>query len=272
MSSESEADANVDTLEKVEQMDFLLSLHVDENTLVKSIRDRIKKMRGISKYFANSPKGSARLKSIQTGLLNMSHALGTTSIAKRDGIAPTVGPMLCRLLKLRKAIDSFFDYIEIGAGKEFTDFKLTRPTSNDWFVIDALSKTLAPFLEATEVLSGEKYPTMLLVFPVLRSVKKRLDPSSMRLLFERMRRNEHRYRDINVLHLMVSCASYLRKSFLVRFTGMDSTLVWIAVLNPIFVKLNHLSDTEKEVVRSKVIGPYSRSLLKLEVTLNHERR
>ena len=75
----------------------------------------------------------------------------------------------------------------------------------------------------------------------------------MRLLFERMRRDEHRYCDINVLHLMVNCASYLRKAFLARFTGMDSTLVWISVLNPIFVKLNHLSDTEKEMVRSKVI-------------------
>ena len=37
-----------------------------------------------------------------------------------------------------------------------------------------------------------------------------------------------------------------------RFTGMDSTLLWVSMLNPIFVKLNHLSDTEKEMVRRKV--------------------
>ena len=57
---------------------------------------------------------------------------------------------------------------------EFSDFIKKQPSPTDWFYVECLVELLAPFKVATEVLSGENYPTLSLAFPILRLVKKKL--------------------------------------------------------------------------------------------------
>ena len=51
----------------------------------------------------------------------------------------------------------------------------------EWHILEDLIKLLEPFKNATEVLSGQKYPTLSCLGPILADLKEKLadDPSGL---------------------------------------------------------------------------------------------
>lgn len=133
--------------------------------------------------------------------------------------------MLHRFEKIKVELDGFFASLITPTGRtEFSDSVLTEtPSSEDWFYIRYLSTLLQPFADVTKRLSGENYPTFILVFPYLRMMKEYLQSDS---LFEkdlatvaREPFSQEAYYD------MERVREVLLKLFQERFRGLDENLL-----------------------------------------------
>lgn len=81
--------------------------------------------------------------------------------------------MFKRLLRLRKACDSFCD-----ANKDLAKYKLTK---KEWYYIEQMSGFLEPLSQATEQLCKSRYPTMHSVIPLYMVIIKGLQNVSLLL-------------------------------------------------------------------------------------------
>ena len=76
--------------------------------------------------------------------------------------------MITRLLESSSSIDQFVLYLESGIGrKEFNKKLLSNLKMDEWALIERSSILLSLFYEATMLLSGERYSTLAIVFPVM---------------------------------------------------------------------------------------------------------
>ena len=74
---------------------------------------------------------------------------------------------------LKTQLKHIFIYMDTEEGKkEFSDIRIQEPTEDDWLIVYGLTSMLDPFINATKMISAEKYPTLLLVLPVLNKIKK----------------------------------------------------------------------------------------------------
>jgi len=80
--------------------------------------------------------------------------------------------MLTKILKHKDSIISFLHYLKTSAGRrEFSNEKLPTLSTMQWASMEGLCILLKPFYELTKILSGEKYSTLVVAFPLLRMVK-----------------------------------------------------------------------------------------------------
>ncbi len=146
--------------------DFEASFSCDEDVLLETVAEKVEVLRDLAKYFCKSMKGAEKFKLLQSGkpvgcILDVVVRWNSSCY------------MLERLLLLQPAIQSFLAYCKSPGGKiEFQDFKKKTPKTEDWYILEALLTLLKPFKVATTLLSGEKYCTLALLFPVLRLIKK----------------------------------------------------------------------------------------------------
>ncbi|POM78215.1 Zinc finger BED domain containing hypothetical protein 4-like [Phytophthora palmivora] len=63
---------------------------------------------------------------------------------------------------------------DMASSGDFSEVTLTQPTAEQWTTIRCLNVLLEPFAEATACLSGQSYPTLVVVIPVLRMVQRKL--------------------------------------------------------------------------------------------------
>ena len=151
--------------------DYVDGLDVNDQNIGKVLCERIKRLRSLAKYFSKSPKGAERLgQFVRQCMLNELTLILDVVTRWNSSL-----DMLERLIKLKGAIAMWFVYVATEAGKnEFADFEKVQPSPSDWYHVECLILLLAPFKAATEVLSGEKYSTLALAFPILRLLKKKL--------------------------------------------------------------------------------------------------
>jgi Holliday junction resolvase RusA-like endonuclease len=214
------------------------------------IQDWVESFRKMAVYFHKSPKATNRLKVIQHDISPKDTPKGL----KTD--CPTRWnssfDMLNRCLELRASIDHFFGYLETPHGKkEFSDLNLNRPASKEWFGIKCLVRLLAPFQTATKVLSGEKYPTLSLAYPVLRAIRRELERAE---IFDEdiayAGGSEPFVMDaLRIVHGVRTSLLYLFRD---RFKNICGDLLWTTCLDPRFLSMSHLSNQEKIDVQNEL--------------------
>ncbi|RLN48432.1 hypothetical protein BBJ28_00000074 [Nothophytophthora sp. Chile5] len=223
---------------------MVLHPHLEHARLV------VARFRKLAVYFHRSPKGFNRLKAFQK---DSDTPLKTCVDSPTRWRSTMV--MLRRLLRLRPALDAFFAFLrDRPEAHEFDDVrrKLARPTSEDWFIVQCLVKLLEPFRVATGHLSGARYPTLVALFPVIRSLR---DEISEPNLFDELHATVSAEPfALGALSMMES----VRRSFIVlldeRFAGMHAELKWALLLDPRFVNTQLLSTDEMEQASSCFIS------------------
>eukprot|EP00644_Phytophthora_capsici_P014407 jgi/Phyca11/98522/e_gw1.3.1057.1 len=132
--------------------------------------------------------------------------------------------------------------------------KLTRPKAADWLAIKCLVEILAPFASVSTMLGGQSYPTLPLVLPALRGLRKRLLTESLFAEHENLVGGEMYVDDTMVT--VKECRDAVVRLFDARFEKLERTeLLWVPLLDPRVAKwMGYLHDKEKKkLARLKLI-------------------
>ncbi|KAE9285368.1 hypothetical protein PF008_g26933 [Phytophthora fragariae] len=245
-----------------DQMDTLRDLAVDEmetylnDTIVNlgrnetnAVRGVVQRFRTLACYFRKSPKGQNRLAECQ---------VRARGIKRSDALRVQVDcptrwnscwDMLQRLIVLEDSLVRFFAHVRSPPGRvEFAGMedKLWWPKASDWLTIKCLTTLLIPFGAATAALSGQQYPTMPLVVPILNSIRKHLSRTDLFAELVAVAGDEAFVAE--TLVMMNDCRRFILNLFDKRFTIFEnSELVWVAYLDPrIGKRMSHLSECSRQ--------------------------
>ena len=138
-------------------MGHTMQLSVKRGLEVRSVSHALGSARRVVSHFHKSPKATYKLREKQS-LLGLKHSALKADCITRWG---STYEMLEILLEQQQAV--------CAALLESTkrDDRYLMPSSNDFTVIEELVEILEPFRDATEVVSGEKYPTISIICPLL---------------------------------------------------------------------------------------------------------
>ncbi|POM60656.1 hypothetical protein PHPALM_30461 [Phytophthora palmivora] len=156
--------------------------------------------------------------------------------------------MLLRLLEVRGTLDAFLAGSSTG---EFSNSRAQQPTADQWLTIRCLVVLLRPFADATDGLGGQKYPTLAIAVPVLRSNERKLKNEKMfDAVILSVSNEEFRGR----VELLMHCIKkpYF-KLFVDKFKNkLLEDLLWISVLDPRSAELKHLTHNEAALARTRL--------------------
>ncbi|POM75749.1 LOW QUALITY PROTEIN: Hypothetical protein PHPALM_7105 [Phytophthora palmivora] len=151
----------------IDELDTYLvttTMSLERNEL-DAVRKVVQHFRTMTRYSRKSPKGQNRL--------------GQCHVSVRD-IKPS--EILRRFIVLEQSLVNFFAYLKCPEGRiEFKDMEsnLRRPKASDWLTIKCVTTLLALFAVATEVLSRQDYPSVLLVLRILFGIRKHLSRTDL---------------------------------------------------------------------------------------------
>ena len=144
-------------------------------------------------------------------------------------------------LELRVHLDGFCSYIHTEEGRsKFNNCSKIAPISHEqWFILENVRNILKLFDNATEVLSGEKYPTWSLTVPVLRTIKDYLHEYEVTNGVSHVRW----YEDTKAT--VVLFRDQILKEFTNRFRGMQGSLLWTVLLDPRLTAMDGFTSGER---------------------------
>lgn len=237
-------DENYDETSEEQFQEFQDGLGGDNTALIKEVRKRIAKIRSLIKYFAKSPTAKDKLDGILKELCGMANGMGVSVDCKTRWNSCCT--MCETFVNLKAAFYYYYSFIEGPDGKDYRADAVmkNKPDQEDFCFADGMILLLRPFLVATELLSGETYPTLMMTLPVLRDMKKKLSERNVTQTVDQVMA-KHTILDRQLRNLLIRVGTYLRETFVKRFDDLTEELLWTTVLNPLFVKLKHLSDDEK---------------------------
>jgi hypothetical protein len=169
--------------------------------------------------------------------------------------------MLLKLVRLKTSTCIFLQYLKSPKGeREFNQKNLPTLEEKEWALTEGLFIILSVFLDETEAMSAEKYPTFVYALPVLRQVKMHLSIEDMfttECPDENVKKLLENYGPDTFMPSIIStletiCLGML-DDFKKRFAGMTIDLLWTTVLDPQCHSLKHLSQNETEAARDKLI-------------------
>ena len=230
-------------------------------------------IRKIAVYIKNSTMAKEKLQ-----LFEAAARTGRSDVATNDANSPLLTlvldvatrwnsayDMLTKMWRHKDSITSFLNFLKTAAGKsEFGRKKLPTLSEMQWASMEGLCVLLKPFYELTKVLSGEKYSTLVVAFPLLRMVKSIL---SNRNMFIGDSDNVHMKKQINVfrekyegedfyqqtVQNLDACREVLLQSFTSRFRGLSYDIMWIGYLDPRQKDMLHLKDDKRTQARQYFI-------------------
>lgn len=139
---------------------------------VKHVGKVVGDFRKVAKYIRKSTIAKEKLNFIQTA--NGNGNAHTLDLDVRTRWNSTLS-MLLKFVKLKTSLCIFLQYLKSAEGKrEFNRKRLPTFYEEHWALIKGLCIIVSIFATATEVLSGEKYPTFVYSMPILRSIKMHL--------------------------------------------------------------------------------------------------
>ena len=88
--------------------------------------------------------------------------------------------MLQKNIKLKTSIRIFLEVVLSSEGqRQFRNKSLPSIEEENWALIECMCIIVRIFAKATEVLSGEKFPTFVYAMPILRKIKSHLSNGEM---------------------------------------------------------------------------------------------
>ena len=88
--------------------------------------------------------------------------------------------MLQKFLKLKTSLRIFLEVLMSSDGqREFRNKSLPTIQEEDWALIEGTCIIIRIFAKATEVFSGERFPTFVYAMPILRKIKSHLSNEEM---------------------------------------------------------------------------------------------
>ena len=212
---------------------------------LQKITDSIAIVREYAKYLDNSTIGSQWFKD------SMKKSNQIPKTIPRDIITRwnSTFLMLKVALKLRAHIDAFCSYIYTDEGSvSFPNCtKIIQISHEQWFLLTNVCKILEPFDLATETLSGEKYPTWSLTFPILREIKNNL------ISFKPTGGVSHAQWFANATETLEVFRSELLNEFKRRFQEINISLLWTIPLDPRLTLMNGFTTDERLMAQNVLL-------------------
>lgn len=226
--------------------DFENPTSYEDAEQLKDVRKLVSKVRTIFKYVKNSGKAKEKLRGYCRDTETLAVVL---DVRTRWNSALD---MIQKFLTMKNPLEQFLAFLLTSQGKrEFSSKSLPNITEADWAVLTGVAKLLKPFKEVTTVLSGSSYPTFALALPLLRIVKETL--SDEKILTSAL--TEYTQEDFYVIvrNQLLACQRILYDNFVERFTGLDSSIMWISLLDPRMRAMRHLNARERELSKELVV-------------------
>ena len=140
-----------------------LNLAVQDALAVTELRTALGRARKIVEHFNRSRLDSEELKAKQKQLSLPFHCLIQDVVTRWNSTLD----MASRLCEQQAAIAAVLH------GKR--DLHHLEPSPREWYVLEDLVKLLEPFKNATEILSGQKYPTLSCLGPILADLLTKIE-------------------------------------------------------------------------------------------------
>lgn len=210
------------------------------------ISKAIEVVRDYAKYLSNSTIGSQWIKKSMERS-NQSPRMIPVDVATRWN---STLHMIKVALKLRIHLDAFCSYVYTEEGRSaFANCsKIVQISHEQWFILQNVCKVLDPFHLAINILSGEKYPTWSLTFPVLREITSNL------MQFAEVGGVPHADWYESAKDTVMVFRDELLKDFKARFRGMDISLLWMILLDPRLAAMNGFNIDERNRAKAFLLS------------------
>ena len=158
--------------------------------------------------------------------------------------------MLKTGIAIRVHLVAFSSYIQTPEGrKTFSDCcDMVQITHEQWFLLENVCRILERFLEATEAMSGEKYPTWSLTLPILRMVMIHLTEFEV----------THGYSQCDWYDHAISIVELFREELLTefseRFQEVQKSLLWTIFLDPRLTSMNGFTPEERNIAKNDLLN------------------
>ena len=180
--------------------------------------------------------------------------------------------MLEKFIKLKTSIRIFLEVLLSSDGqREFRNKSLPLIQEEDWALVEGTCILIRIFAKATEVLSGENFPTFIYAMPILRKIKCYLsngemfsrtsEDSEVKQLYEKYGRTRFISSVVQKLNVI---RTGLLNEYLSRFRGLTIEIMWTSMLDPRLRTLKHLSMMEREEAKTILVGEVEKVLLSNE--------
>ena len=180
--------------------------------------------------------------------------------------------MLEKFIKLKTSIRIFLEVLLSSEGqREFRNKSLPTIQEEDWALVEGTCIIIRIFAKATEVLSGERYPTFIYAMPMMRKIKSHLrnkemfsrdsEDGDVKQLYQKYGRTTFISSVIRKLNVI---RTGLLSEYLSRFRGLTIEIMWTSMLDPRLRTLKHLSLMEREEAKVILIEQVEKVLLSNE--------
>lgn len=232
---------------------------------VQYLRDHIAAFRDLAWFLTNHPRAVLWMSKFMAGSAQI-----RLVVDSKSNWLSTVD-MLRRLLRKREVIRDFFAYIETSEGKaEFQNsgiYARAAPSVEQWSAIECLLLLLQPFESVAVALCKDKYASACLALALLRFLKRDLEKATdfqrvfahMNSAASEQHHSSHPQSESDVEAKQKIAASvevtrkFLHGRFLEHFAKISDEYMWISQLDPRFVRMKYLGDSEREDCKGRLI-------------------
>jgi len=214
--------------------EFIDSMSYDDAAITTAVQKSVDFFRKLAKLFNQSQKAADRFKKIQTGIYDQAHRplLLPNDCQTRWN---STYLLLQRCIRLKDAINAFFEYLNSEGGKEeFPTGVSVKPIGYElWTLAKLLVQLLKPFFLATNALGGEKYCTIAIAFPWLRKIRFELQrPDSVYQSVIDNDTNLARQSKTKLKKMLKNIRNYLFNAFGERFSQVNDGDGQMCILSP----------------------------------------
>lgn len=233
------------------------------------LSSQVEFFRDLAKFFTGHPQAAARFSKLVAGTTSPNHQAHRLVVDSKNNWLTTLD-MLKRLLHRRRAIQSFFAYLETHDGalefQQWGNFPRQPPTPAQWCTLECVIMLLQPFETVAGGLNKEKYATLAMSVALLQLLKRDLEKKSdfdrvfaannllLSTSMDAQAGSIDPSRDVaaNIRASLESARVYLHMQFVVHFARPCNGMMWLSQLDPRCVRMRFLSDEDRLASKTRL--------------------